>query len=669
MGATHDEPPRSTPGTAHRDHHAELTRPERLTRHERLFAAIGILGALSGLAYFFWRVLATGRGTNPVLFWALLAAEAYGIVSFLVLVHTAWRIKPTRRGVPRRHYDVDVFVCTYDESSEVVEATLAGCQAITYPHTTWLLDDGRRPEMRDLAEAMDARYLTRSDNAHAKAGNVNAALPKTTGDLILVLDADHVPLAGVLDATVAYFDDPRMAVVQTPHDFYNRDSVQHSHPHRHEQSLFYDVIAPGKSRHNAAYWCGSAAVIRRAALDDVGGVLTATIAEDFHTTIAMHERGWHSRYHNEVLVQGLAPHDLDSFLLQRDRWARGNLWVLRTRESPLTARGLSFDQRVSYLGSLLGYGSGLYRLTLLAVLSATLLTGRLPLAARPVPLLAFWLPWMLLTTFGSLGIGRGAIGLLDAWRYGLLTMGIFTRSVVATALGRSAGRFKVTPKAGLDDGGLRVLRAVGLLTTMTVVLSVAVVVRAGALAGFVPVSRMPAWAEALSVALGVWTLSVIVSVMLPLVRRRQHRATWRFPVSLRASTDGGVVPVVDLTPDGAAALMPSPFSPGDVIPLRIRIPGPGGQERTLALDLEARSCRESGDAWRVGGRFASLTPRERALLVHYCYVVAIAGAVEPGTDGGAPPATTEIGGMSHAGRPSGTGGFAEEAGTEVERTA
>src|SRR5690606_21455621 len=124
------------------------------------------------------------------------------------------------------------------------------------------------------------------DNEHAKAGNINHALGVTDGELLLTLDADHVPHPEILDATVGYFADPDVALVQTPHDFYNRDSAQHSRPERHEQSLFYDVLAPGKDRHGAAFWCGSATVIRRRALEDVGGVRTDTVAEDFHTTIA-----------------------------------------------------------------------------------------------------------------------------------------------------------------------------------------------------------------------------------------------------------------------------------------------------------------------------------------------------------------------------------------------
>jgi len=594
---------------------------------ERLFAATGVVGALWAVVYVWWRLTATRAGADPVLFWVLFAAEAYGILSFFVLVHTAWRVPPVQAPVAQRGYTVDVLVCTYNEPVEIVEATLAGCAAIRYPHTTYLCDDGRRPEMRDLAWRMGAVYVTRADNAHAKAGNINAALARTKGELLLVLDADHVPLPEVLDATVGYFDDPKVALVQTPHDFYNRDSVQHSDARRHEQSLFYEVIAPGKARHNGAYWCGSAAVIRRAALEDVGGVRYDTIAEDFHTTIAMHQRGWRTAYHAEILVQGLAPHDLDAFLLQRDRWARGNLWVFRTPQNPLTGRGLTLHQRLSYSGSLLSYGSGCYRFALLAVLTATLVLGRLPLASDPVPLLAIWMPWMLLTTLGSIAIGRGSLALSDTWRYGLLTMGIFTRAVLATVFGRRSGKFKVTPKGSQSTGSWRVVRSLALLSTMTTLLAAGVAVRLGALAGLVPVPRMPAWSEWLTVGLGAWTLLIIWSAVRPLVRRRQLRGSWRFPVTVSGTHDGEMVKVVDLSPEGAGVILAHPAEPGSRLDVHVRLPGPGAQERTVRLPLEVRSSRPAGDAYRAGGVFVDLAPRDRALLVHYCYVVALTGSV------------------------------------------
>jgi cellulose synthase (UDP-forming) len=451
-------------------------------RHERAVQVLAAAALVAGACYLTWRVGWSGRGANLPLYVALLAAEGFGWCSLAFYAVLAWSV-PQGAHPPRvgsRH--VDVFVCTFDEPVHVLEPTLVGCRAISAPHTTSLLDDGHRPEMAELARRLGARYVSRDDNAHAKAGNINHALTVTDGELILVLDADHVPLPHILDATVGYFEDPSVALVQTPHDFSNRDSVQHTKQQRHEQSLFYRVIAPAKDRHNAMFWCGSATLLRRQALLDVGGVLTDTVAEDFHTTIAMHARGWRTRYHDETLVQGRAPHDLAAFLLQRARWARGNLGVFRTRENPLTCRGLTASQRVSYFGSLFNYFSGLQRLTLLLVLVATLVSGQLPMHASLVVLLALWLPWSVLAFGGTLALSRGTLGPLDSTRYGLVTMGINLRGIGAMIF-RSSGAFKVTPKEGVDEGGWRVLRLLGLCTATALALVVALLLRLLAVTG------------------------------------------------------------------------------------------------------------------------------------------------------------------------------------------
>ena len=187
-----------------------------------------------------------------------------------------------------------------------------------------------------------------------------------------------------------------VALVQTPHDFSNRDSIQHTNAVRHEQTLFFDVIGPGKDRCNSMFWCGSATVVRRTALEGVGGVLTDTVAEDFHTTIRMHAQGWRTRYHDEILVQGKAPHDLASFLLQRARWAKGNLAVFRTRENPITCPGLtpgsgSATSRRSTTTSRVSSAS-----PLLLVLAWVLFDRSAADARVPVTLLALWLPWSML---------------------------------------------------------------------------------------------------------------------------------------------------------------------------------------------------------------------------------------------------------------------------------
>jgi cellulose synthase (UDP-forming) len=380
----------------------------------------------------------------------LLVTEIYGIYALATLAWFSWSRPPRQRPAATSGRAVDVYVCTYDEPPEVVMATLAGCRALTYPHTTYLLDDGRRPAMAEIAALAGAEYLTRPDNSHAKAGNLNAALPRTEGELVLILDADHVPMPDALDALVGYFDDERMAVVQTPHDFFNHDSVQHYMVGRHEQSLFYRVVCPGKDRHGAAYWCGSAALINREALLSIGGVATETIAEDFHTTIRLLRHGWRSRYHDEVLVQGLAPHDLDGYLLQRDRWARGNLAVFTLPESPLRARTLSWPQRLSYLSSLLAYLAPPMRLLLLLTLGLVLWTGELPMQVSVVALAALWLPYVVLNLGAGTALARGYMRIPETAHYELLTMEIYTRAL-RCALLPARTKFKVTPKQGNDS--------------------------------------------------------------------------------------------------------------------------------------------------------------------------------------------------------------------------
>lgn len=205
-----------------------------------------LLALIWGLGYLTWRIGWSGQGASPVAFAMLLVTEVYGFFALATMTWFGWSKRRPNRPSATSGRAVDVYVCTYNEDVEVVLATLAGCRALSYPHTTWLLDDGRRPQMRELAELAGAHYLTRADNSHAKAGNINAALPRTSGDLILMLDADHVPMPDALDAMVGYFDDEQMGLVQSPHDFFNHDSVQHYVAGRHEQSLFYRVICRGR---------------------------------------------------------------------------------------------------------------------------------------------------------------------------------------------------------------------------------------------------------------------------------------------------------------------------------------------------------------------------------------------------------------------------------------
>ena len=583
--------------------------------------AVASVALLLGVVYLAWRLIDTWQGSNPNLFVVLYACELFGWAMLATFAFLAWRIPPRARPPIGSRPSVAVFVCTYDEGLHVLEATLVGCNGISYPHTTYVLDDGRRDEVRDLADRLGVRYVTRADNEHAKAGNINHALGCTDGELVLVLDADHVPQPDILDATVGYFDDSSVALVQTPHDFVNRDSFQHFATGQHDQSMFFEVIMPGKDRHDGAYWCGSAAVIRRAALEDIGGIATDTVAEDFHTTIRMHSQGWSTRYHDETLVQGLAPHDLASFLLQRDRWARGNLAVLRTPENPCIAPNLTLKQRVSYLASLSAYFVPLQRVVMVAVLVVMLVSGALPVHAPAWQFAAFWLPWMALELAAGSLLCRGRTSMLDGSYMILLTTEIFTRAVFVLIRPFRIS-FKVTPKDGIDEGGWAAARQLRLVLVIAGLLTVAGLLRLLAVAGVLPLPPLGPLAVAVGLAFAVWETALIALALWRVTRRQQLRRQYRVPVELAGTVDRTLVRVVDLTPDGAALVCSQPMPIGELADLQMELPSIHGRNRTVRVRFTVRSARSEGeDAWRVGGTLEPRTPDDAESLIEYCHVV------------------------------------------------
>jgi hypothetical protein len=248
--------------------------------------------------------------------------------------------------------------------------------------------------------------------------------------------------------------------------------------------------------------------------------------------------------------------------------------------------------------------------------------------ASPVVLVAVWLPWAVLGLLASIALGRGTIGSLDSTRYGLMTMGIHIRGVLSLCSSR-IGKFHVTPKEGIDPGGLRVLRMLPAVTTFGVVLAVAWLVRLGALAGLVAVPAMPRFAAVVTIALGAWELGCIAAVLVALVRRRQLRTSYRFGVELKARIAGtsAIVSVTDLSLDGAAFVSPVELPTGMELTLLTRVSDAAGQLADLELPVEVRSARydDAASGYRIGSRMRRLDEAARALLVEYCFVVMPAG--------------------------------------------
>ena len=315
---------------------------------------------------------------------ALWIAECYAGLALGLYFFQVWRLvePPLRRPMPGR--TVDVFVTTYNEDVSLLRGTLTACVAMDYPHATYVLDDGARDEVRRLAESLGVRYISRKERTHAKAGNINHALRQTDGEFVVILDADHVPYPHYLTRLIGYFDDPRTGFVQAPHTTYNLDNFMGrwksaTKSYWEDVRIFFEAVQLGKNRYGVACFCGSAAIFRRKAIEEVGLFATETITEDMHTGMRINAAGWKSIAVSEEMVIGLAPDDAATFANQRLRWGEGNLSVI-AYDNPLTMKGLTLSGRINYLASMACWTMGPMRLILYLTPLAMLLSGVAPVA-------------------------------------------------------------------------------------------------------------------------------------------------------------------------------------------------------------------------------------------------------------------------------------------------
>ncbi len=259
---------------------------------------------------------------------------------------------------------VDVLICTYDEPLEILERSILTALALDYPDfTVWVLDDTRRAWLREYCAATGARYVTRDNNRHAKAGNLNNGLAVTANEtnapLILVLDADFAPRRDFLKRTVGLLSNPEVAVVQTPQFYYNPDPIQHNllatQSWVDDQRFFFDVFQPAKDAWGCAFCVGTSFVVRRDRLAEIGGFPSQAISEDINLTYAMLARGYQTWWLNERLSIGLSAEGIPEYITQRARWCLGTIQVALLREGPLFGSGFTFVQRWHYLHGVLNW--------------------------------------------------------------------------------------------------------------------------------------------------------------------------------------------------------------------------------------------------------------------------------------------------------------------------
>ncbi|WP_237478815.1 UDP-forming cellulose synthase catalytic subunit [Lichenibacterium dinghuense] len=580
---------------------------------------LAMLSVLTSLRYVTWRALdtlGTGSPVEMALGGLLVAAELYAVVVLVFgYVQTLWPLG--RKPVPLPDDvalwpSVDVFVPTYDEPLSVVRTTVLGCLAMDWPRDrlrVHLLDDGRRDAFARFAAEAGVGYIARPDNAHAKAGNLNHALGRTGGEHVAVFDSDHIPTRAFLQLTMGWMvREPRLALVQTPHHFYSPDPFERNLARGRrvpsESRLFYGLVQDGNDFWNAAFFCGSCAVLRRAALDEIGGFSTESVTEDAHTMLRLHRRGWDSAYLGLPLAAGLATERLRDHIAQRSRWARGMIQILRA-DNPALGRGLTLGQRVCYVQVVAHFLFAIPRTVFLVAPLAYLLCGLNLIAASPLAIAAYALPHI------ALAVGVNS-RLAKNWRHSFWSeiyetvLALFlVRLTVHTLLMPKRARFNVTRKGSrleedFFDHGAAYPNAIlaGLLG--------AGVVRglAALLAG--PGDLLTGQALVLNSVWAAFSLLVVLAALAVGGERRHESSSPRVKAALPATVhlaDGRSLAATtrDVSRGGAALTVERPALADGTLdgaaPLRIGVDLGSG-----AVALPARLLGWDGDRMRVGWR-------------------------------------------------------------------
>jgi cellulose synthase (UDP-forming) len=589
--------------------------------------AVAFLSMCMSVRYVVWRGLATlalDRPEDAVLSLLLYGAELYG-TGVLILGYFQTSIMQPR--VPRplpadgELPSVDIYVPTYNEGVDILRRTLIGARTIDWPRKEiYLLDDGRRPEMKALAEQLGVQYLTRPDNRDAKAGNINAALNRTGGDYIAIFDCDHVPVRSFLRVTMGFFlHDPRVGLVQTPHHFYNPDPFERNlwledvvPP---EQEMFYHAVQIGNDFWNSAFFCGSCAVLRRTAIESVGGIATETVTEDAHTALRLHAEGWRSAYLDIPQAAGLATERYAFHVAQRMRWARGMTQILRL-DNPMFKAGLTFAQRLNYLNAIQHFQFGIPRMVYLTAPATFLIFGIHVLRANPWEVIAYALPHVFLSLIGGLASSRSVRHAFWAEVYET-SLAPYTALVTTLAfIAPRNGKFNVTVK------GSQLNRAAYDLKHAFPNLVLLAFCAAGLIATPSRWALYPEERGALLVTTlwNVYNVAILAAAVMVALERPQRRKTWRVRREHRVRVHvPGAAPLhgdtIDMSEGGLRVRLPS--FPDDVDEVVIDLQGSFGAVAGLKADVVNRFTIRGMADLRL--EFSALTPAQEEKIIELMF--------------------------------------------------
>jgi len=578
--------------------------------------------------YIYWRITDTLDYTSflsSFLGTGLLLAEIYAVIALMLsYLQSLWPLERRPAPLPEDPEDwpaIDIFIPSYNEPLEVVKPTVYAAMAMDWPRhkmNVMVLDDGRREDFRAFCAQVGCGYMIRPDNKGAKAGNINHAMSRTDAPFILIFDCDHVATRAFLQMTVGWLlRDAGLAMVQTPHHFYSPDPFERNLASGtrvpNEGLLFYGLIQQGNDLWNAAFFCGSCAVIRRTALEQIGGVPTQTVTEDCHASLKMQRLGWRTAYLRLPLAAGLATDRLIAHIGQRMRWARGMVQIFRV-DNPLLGPGLKMTQRFCYVASMWHFLFPVPRFIFLTAPLAFLLFGQNIIAASPLAILAYAAPHVIHAVLTNSKLQARVRHSFWSEIYETVLALYLLPVVLTTLLDPTKGKFNVTDKGGTLDEGFFDFRATGPNFVLAIILIV------GLLSGIYGMAAnsydsLEFQANALNT---IWVVLSLLTVLAGLAvgrERRQVRERARvgaiMPLGILLQ-DGRLVPgeTLDLSLGGAAIAAPRPDGiPDNALvtleielgPERVAIPAEAlrWQQNRLQVRFAPQDLRDEGNITRV----------------------------------------------------------------------
>ncbi len=364
------------------------------------------LSIIASCRYLWWRYTYTliWDDAQSELFGNLLIlAETYvWLVMVLGYFQTIWPLHRDPVALPENSSTwptVDIMITTYNEDLSIIKPGIYSALGLDWPKeklNIYILDDGNRPQFKEFADMVGVNYIARPTHEHAKAGNINYALHHSKGELVAIFDCDYVITNPFLKLTVGWFlKDPQLAILQTPHHFFSPDPFERNlkffRKVPNESALFYGVVQDGNDTWNATFFCGSAGIMRRSALEKIGGLSVESVTEDAYTSLRLQRQGYNSAYIRIPLAAGLATESLSGLLIQRKRWARGMAQIFRM-DNPLFGKGLKLGQRICYFNSMLHFFSGVPRLIFYITPASFLILNAYVVYAPGIMILLYAIP-------------------------------------------------------------------------------------------------------------------------------------------------------------------------------------------------------------------------------------------------------------------------------------